>query len=382
MNASELLNYIPKEKLEELCLEYKVNYQVKKLDGLTMFQLLLYSFLTTRRNSYRVMEEFYHSIAFEEIANQVHSGVRYNSIRDRLVAINPHYFEAIFKYCFEKFEGQLDKRQNLILFDSTLVAASSKLLENGIRINKQGDKRYIKYTLGFKDIPAHVRIFKAQEYASEDIALFETIMSSGALPDDIVVFDRGISSRQVYESFNENHLQFVTRVNENIRTNVLVEYQILESENENHLLFQSDQQVQLFNRKQKGTKSYLRLIKCTDKESKKTILFLTNIENLTTSEIAAIYKKRWEIEVFFRFIKQQLNFSHLMSRNENGIMVILYMTLISSILLTAYKKSNQLKGYKIPKIKLANEIEALIIKDIIIKCGGNPSKIDQYLNSS
>ncbi len=50
------------------------------------------------------------------------------------------------------------------------------------------------------------------------------------------------------------------------------------------------------------------------------------------------------------------------------------MTLIMAILLTVYKKLNDLKGYKIPKLKFANELEVLIMKDIILKCGGNPEK--------
>lgn len=50
-----------------------------------------------------------------------------------------------------------------------------------------------------------------------------------------------------------------------------------------------------------------------------------------------------------------------------------------AILLTVYKKMNNLKGYKIPKFKFANELEILIIKDIVHKCGGNPNQIDDIL---
>ncbi|PZU91643.1 MAG: hypothetical protein DI529_00310 [Chryseobacterium sp.] len=90
-------------------------------------------------------------------------------------------------------------------------------------------------------------------------------------------------------------------------------------------------------------------------------------KTLSAKDVADIYKQRWEIEVFFRFIKQNLNFSHLLSRNINGVKVIMYMTLITSILLIVYKKINELKGYKIPKLKFAQELEVLIIKDIVRK---------------
>lgn len=99
-------------------------------------------------------------------------------------------------------------------------------------------------------------------------------------------------------------------------------------------------------------------------------------------EVAHIYKERWQIEVFFKFIKQQLNFSHLLSRDENGIRNVLYLTLISSILLTVFKNTNNYRGYKIPKIKFANQLETLLIEDIVTLCGGNPQLINAFYNSS
>jgi len=145
------------------------------------------------------------------------------------------------------------------------------------------------------------------------------------------------------------------------------------------LIIEEDIEVKLFNKKNAKINCFLCLIKATEKESGNKIYFLTNNSTFTSQQIADIYKKRWEIEVFFKFIKQYLNFSHLVSRNINGIKVMLYMTLISSILLTVYKKANNLKGYKIPKMKFAQELEVLIIKDIVSRCGGNPDLVNKIM---
>jgi IS4 transposase len=67
-------------------------------------------------------------------------------------------------------------------------------------------------------------------------------------------------------------------------------------------------------------------------------------------EIAEIYRQRWDIEVFFRYLKQNLNLKHIVSRNENAIKVMLYMTLILSILIIVYKKKNKISSYKIAKL--------------------------------
>jgi len=101
-------------------------------------------------------------------------------------------------------------------------------------------------------------------------------------------------------------------------------------------------------------------------------------DEFTAEQIADIYKSRWDIERFFRFIKQNLNFKHYFSRKWNGIQVMIYIILIASILLLAYIKLNKLKGYKIPKISFCNQLQNEIINQIIIHCGGDPSKLCSF----
>ena len=126
-------------------------------------------------------------------------------------------------------------------------------------------------------------------------------------------------------------------------------------------------------------KHLFRRIEAIRLEDSEPISFITNIETLTAADITELYKRRWDIEVFFKFIKQLLNFKHLISRNENGIKVILYVTMIAAILLTAYKKLNHLSGFKIPKLKFSNELESELVKELIRLCGGNPEKLNEII---
>ena len=75
--------------------------------------------------------------------------------------------------------------------------------------------------------------------------------------------------------------------------------------------------------------------------------------------------------MFFRFLKQELNVSHLVSLNKNGITVILYMTLIVAMLVLIYKKQNGI-GYKTAKRRLFMEVRNISIAMIVVQCGGNP----------
>ena len=102
----------------------------------------------------------------------------------------------------------------------------------------------------------------------------------------------------------------------------------------------------------------------------KEFWFITNDLDLSAKEVAQAYRRRWDIEVFFRFIKQELNVSHLVSLNKNGIEVILYMTLIVAMLVLIYKKANDI-GYKTAKRRFKMEIRNLAIAMIVVICEGN-----------
>lgn len=117
-----------------------------------------------------------------------------------------------------------------------------------------------------------------------------------------------------------------------------------------------------------------RLVIIKNEITSKEFWFLTNEFELSAKEISDYYKKRWDIEVFFRFMKQELNLSHLVSLNKNGIEVMHYMTMIAAMLLLIYKKANSL-GYKTAKRRIAMELRDMITAILIVFAGGNPDKV-------
>jgi transposase len=107
-------------------------------------------------------------------------------------------------------------------------------------------------------------------------------------------------------------------------------------------------------------------------EPNQVFWFITNEFDLSAKDIAEAYRRRWDIEVFFRFLKQELNVRHLVSLNKRGIEVMLYMTLIVSMLVLIYKHANEI-GYKTAKRRFTMEMRNLIIAMIVVECGGDPA---------
>ena len=374
MKVKELLNLIPQETWDRLTIETKVNHKAKKLDGRVVFTLLLYSLIYSKENSLRVMEKIFNSYLFQTLHPEpIATNVRHSSLGQRLGSIKADFFEKLYYDCLHMYSSDLNEKENKILrFDSTIVSISAKLVDIGFICGGGHDNsRQIKFTMGFSEVTEYARLYHESSANSDNVALKNAILDCKISEDRIVLFDRGIQSRDTYDEFMEKGILFITRINPKPRCKQQTQNVISSPTEADGLVIDEDSKKKLINRDGKITKHAFRYIHSVNKETKKPIAFLTNIEALSAADIAATYKRRWDIEVFFKFLKQELHFSHLLSRNENGIKVVLYTTLILSILLTVYKKRNKLKGYKIPKLQFALEMEEELIKYIIQLHGGD-----------
>ena len=130
-----------------------------------------------------------------------------------------------------------------------------------------------------------------------------------------------------------------------------------------HLL--SDQRVYLYRDGKKRLEQPFRLIRATSKTRGQQLLFLTNLVDVSAYMIAYIYRQRWQIETFFRFMKQEMNLTHFVSHNANAIQVVLYCTLIAAMLVLVYRKRNQISSYRRAKIQFFKELQASVILDVL-----------------
>jgi len=383
MKVAELLKLIPPQTFKDLAVETNVDFQVKKLSGEVIFKLILFSMLGSEKLSLRVMETYLQSAKFKSFSHFDILDGKYNSIRDRICTINSEYFEKLFEKIFSIYNKELNEEKALSKTDSTYVGLATKLFSGGMKNSHNGtDKRYVKYSVNVKgSIPSSVKVFTDQSYVSEEFALAELINDASCIEGNVVVFDRGLQSRNSFDKFTDASKLFISRANPNIRCKVIAQNKISERPHGSSVTITSDAVVFLINKKEKITKHPYRLIKGTVDKSGEKIYFVTNILEEDAYTIAAWYKQRWEIEVFFKFIKQHLNVNHLVSRDENGMKVMIYMTMILAILIIAYRKVNGIKGYKIAKLKFELELENEIIKTIVTFCGGDPAKAPHLFDS-
>lgn len=145
----------------------------------------------------------------------------------------------------------------------------------------------------------------------------------------IVVYDRGYNDYLLFGNWTEQGIYFVTRLKDNAVFEVLEEKLIPKHRN-----ILKDQVIRLTGLKAEERCPYLlRRVEVYDAEKDTTFVFLTNNLKLGSTTIAAIYKDRWQIELFFKSLKQNLKIKTFVGTSPNAVKIQIWTALIAMLIL-------------------------------------------------
>jgi putative transposase len=240
------------------------------------------------------------------------------------------FFEALFGLMYQRCQPLAPKhkfkfKNKLYSLDATVISLCLSLFPwASFRRTKAGVKLH---TLMDHDghLPAFVAITKAREHEVKKARTLKLPKGS------IVVEDLGYTDYAWYGQLTAQKIFFVTRQKSNARYEVLERRKVNKKQG---LL--SDQTIRL-TLKAPERPLILRRIAYQDAVTGKNYVFLTNHFKLAAKTIADIYKERWQIEIFFRFIKQNLKIKAFMGNSENAVLSQIYAALIAYLLLCYIK---------------------------------------------
>ena len=150
---------------------------------------------------------------------------------------------------------------------------------------------------------------------------------------DVAIFDKGYADFLWYKSLDDKGVIFVTRIKRN------AQYEVVELKDVSRFKYiYSDQILKLkgFYSKQKYPDK-LRRVRSKDPDTGKIITILTNNFTWSAKTIARIYKERWQIELFFKALKQQLKVKSFVGTSENALLSQLWIALTTYLLLSYLK---------------------------------------------
>jgi IS4 transposase len=150
----------------------------------------------------------------------------------------------------------------------------------------------------------------------------------------IITFDKGYVDYAQYEVFSKKSIWYVTRLKNNAVYTPLKEFNIPD-ETDNGVL--KDEEVELLYGENKKQKHKARRIAYWDSENKRLFEIITTNFELNAEKIALIYKKRWQIELLFKQLKQNFPLKYFLGDNENAIELQIWAAMLANLLITLVK---------------------------------------------
>jgi hypothetical protein len=266
----------------------------------------------------------------------IHLGIDLAPNKSTLAYANRHrpaaLYEELFYAALARFrdEGGLGDRKRKFRFKNKLLSLDSTTISLCLemfpwakfRRAKGGVKAHV--LLDHDDyMPSYVLITEARR---SDIKMADAFPLN---PGSIVAMDRGYSDYALFGRWTERKIHFVTRLKENAAYEVLEEAALPTNRD-----IRSDQLIQFSGFKAQNDCPFpLRRVVVWDSKNEREIVLLTNLMDFGSTTIAAIYKDRWEIELFFKALKQNLKVKSFVGTSENALRIQIWTALIAILLL-------------------------------------------------
>lgn len=219
-----------------------------------------------------------------------------------------------------------NKRNSLQIIDSSTIPLNKNLFHWAkFRTTKSGIKLHLNlcYLDEAHQYPEQFVLTNAEVH---DRTQIEVLVNKA---EATYVMDRGYFDYQLLDTMHHDGYFFVTRIKKNTLISVLDQIEIEGAKQENYRII-SDQQVSLGKGKTYAT-SRFRLVTIVTKEQKQLRL-MTNRFDVSPQEIVDMYQARWQIELFFKHLKQNLTIKKLYAQNEQGAFNQVLLTLIAVLL--------------------------------------------------
>lgn len=345
---SQVIKLLDKSRILQISRENGGERYTKRFNGWIHLVVMLYAIIM-RFDSLREIT----ASLLTEARKLSHIGITFKIGRSTLADANKRRSEAIFEsiyhdtYATYRHVLSSDSRtgktpqwmRRLQIIDSTTITLFSNLIFKGVgRHPKNGKKKGgIKvHTVihANEGVPSDIRFTSAA--TNDSFMLKPSSLSKG----DIIAMDRAYIDYEKFEQLTEKQVIYVTKMKKSLKYEILGDtiYQTPEGVMEVRV-----QEVR-FTKKKQGGETIVhnaRIITYVDVRKHKLISLLTNDMEFDPSEIIEIYRRRWEIELLFKQIKQNFPLRYFYGESANAIKIQIWVTLIANLLLMVMQKQLQ-----------------------------------------
>jgi len=318
-----LTKVVDKKFFNQLVKKYNADNYVKSFNTWDHFQTMLYAQYTNQASLRSLEINFNHFIS--QTGMQI-SLIKRSTLSDTNAAKPVELYQELFSHLVTKVNRQI--RTNTMplieLIDSTPIVLKGRGLswaDKNARVT--GLKMHVVYDLKHEG-PLR---FTFSSPRLNDIVEGRKLITP--IKGGYYVFDRAYYDFKFWHNFTLSESTFITRPKSTLTYKIIERHQ----PNSSDIIF--DHTISLKSKNGKKHPERLRLIKVQGEVNgkMKKIKIITNNFKMKASELAALYKKRWQIELFFKWIKQNLKIKKFFGQNENAIKIQIITAMIAYILL-------------------------------------------------
>jgi hypothetical protein len=337
---AQILEHLPRYEFDKFVKEYEGNHRVRRFPCYDQFLCLAYAQLTYREslrdietclNSHH--EKLYHIGFRGQISRSTMADA--GEMRDyRIYQDFAYHLISIARRLYQNEELAIDLAYSLYAFDSTTIDLCLSLFPwANFRKTKAAIKMHTLLDLR-GSIPTFISLTTGKVH---DVNVLDILPLE---KDSVIAIDRGYVDFTRLYTVNLFPAFFVIRAKSNFRCRRLSSQKV-----DKTLGLRSDQRIVLTTKKSRTAyPEALRRVSYVDLDTKKRFVYLTNIFTVPAITVADIYKQRWQVELFFRWIKQHLRIKTFYGTSPNAVKTQIWIAVSIYLLVAILKKRLHLPG--------------------------------------
>lgn len=359
---AQLISFLNEDKFRRIVNKYQGNRYIKHFTCWNQLLALMFGQLSNRESlrDLIVALDAHHSKCY-------HLGMGRNVSRSSLARANQdrdyHIFE---EYAYYLISAAREKRAtdifklggNVYAFDSTTIDLCLAVFWWAkFRKKKGGIKIHTLYDVETQ-IPAFFHITEAAVHDST--AMKEIPYESGSY----YIFDRAYNNFKMLYKIHQIEAYFVVRAKKNLQ------YKSIKWKRRLPKNVRSDVTIELTGYYPKQYyPEQLRLVRYWDEEQKREFVFLTNATHISALQVAELYKNRWQVELFFKWLKQHLKIKKFWGTTENAVRIQIYAAIYTYCLVAIVQNDMQLdrSTYEVLQILSISLTDKTHLRDLFDK---------------
>ncbi len=358
---SQLQTFIPRHSFETLVERYSCDRYVKSFTSWNQLTVMLYAQVSGKDS----LRDIQNSLTAQSY-KLYHIGlpsVKRSTLADANQTRSYFIYEQLFYKILERCKDVTPKhkfkfKNPLYAIDATVIDLCLSTFDWAKFRTTKGAIRLHYQFAHSGQIPTFMVMTDGKQH---EITVARSFFTPVA--DSIYCFDKGYIDYAWLSTIEKSKAFFVTRAKDNIKYQVIGQH----SDPKNNNVISDDIITLTGFYQQQDYPKVLRLIKYYDKKNARTFEFLTNNFNLSAYTIAQIYKARWQIETFFKWIKQNLKIKTFLGTSKNAVLTQIWVAMCYYLLLTYIKYQSKYKYsiFYLHKIIKTTIMERLNLFDLL-----------------